>query len=319
MADVRAMLRASRDARKKITHPHASYTSSGKLVCNLCETTIKHESAWQSHLHTTQHNLRQTRAQDVENTRPSDMGKRKRSASGSASPPAESRKKIRPAAATSPGDSEGEKANEPEISIIGPSEAATDGAFHEVSKLDQADTNGKPRTQDLDDFERELAELEASVPVQTAAYEDATISSAPLSAAELAAQAREEHSAQRGKRDLEIADEREDAAQLLADEFEEMEGLELRAQKLRARREALRTVDANASRNRSEDAGADAGTNMPDPIRSVVQEKPDVQQDDNDNGKEDDSRGDDDDDDDGDDDDDDGDDDGDAYWTFGGR
>jgi hypothetical protein len=294
-------------------------------VCNLCETTIKHESAWQSHLHTTQHNLRQTRAQDVENTRHSDTGKRKRSASGSASPPAESRKKIRPATAGSPGDAEAQKSTESETSIVGPPEATTDGAFHEVSELDQANTNGKPRTQDLDDFERELAELEASVPVQTAAYEDATISSAPLSAAELAAQAREEHSAQRGKRDLEIADEREDAAQLLADEFEEMEGLELRAQKLRARREALRAVEANANRNRSEDADADAdsGTNMPDPIRSAVQEKPDIQQDDNDNGKKDGSRGDDGDDDGGDvdddDDDDDGDDDGDAYWTFGGR
>jgi hypothetical protein len=313
MADVRAMLRASRDARKKITHPHASYTSSGKLVCNLCETTIKHESAWQSHLHTTQHNLRQTRAQDAANSRPQDTGKRKRSASGSASPPPELRKKIRAASVTSEGDGRIDTANELERSTNEPREAAIDGTSHEPPELHQNhSTNGKPQSRELDDFERELAELEASVPIQSVVYEDATISSAPLSAAELAAQAREEHSAQRGKRDLEIADEKEDAAQLLADEFEEMEGLELRAQKLRARREALRTADADGNRDRPGDAEpATDGTVV---ASSSIQDSSDEKQIHGDHRAKNESH-----EDDNSDDDDDDDDEGDAYWNFEGR
>jgi beta-lactamase class A len=75
----------------------------------------------------------------------------------------------------------------------------------------------------------------------------ATIVAAPMSAAELAAQAREDMSAQRGRRDAEIEAEKEDAARQLEDEFEELESWEERARKLREKREALRkTRDLSA-------------------------------------------------------------------------
>ncbi|KAJ9619870.1 hypothetical protein H2203_008143 [Taxawa tesnikishii (nom. ined.)] len=61
-----------------------------------------------------------------------------------------------------------------------------------------------------------------------------------MSAEEIAAQAREEQSTQRGRRDAEIEAEREDAANALAEELEEMENLEERVRKLREKREALR-------------------------------------------------------------------------------
>ena len=80
---------------------------------------------------------------------------------------------------------------------------------------------------------------------------DATISAAPMTAEELAAQAREEQSAQRGRRDVEIEAEKEDAARLLEDEFEEMEGLEERVRRLREKREALRK-GSNAASERAE-------------------------------------------------------------------
>ena len=68
MADARALLRAER-ASRRITHPHASYTDAGKLLCNLCEAPVKSEAHWQSHLHSGQHNLRSQRRQDAAESR----------------------------------------------------------------------------------------------------------------------------------------------------------------------------------------------------------------------------------------------------------
>lgn len=72
----------------------------------------------------------------------------------------------------------------------------------------------------------------------------AVIESAPMTAAELAAQAREEQSAQRARRDEDMEAEKEEAARALEDEFEEMEGLDERLKKLREQREALRSQSA---------------------------------------------------------------------------
>lgn len=79
-------------------------------------------------------------------------------------------------------------------------------------------------------------------------YSSAVIESAPMTAAQLAAQAREEQSAQRARRDEEMENEKEDAARALEDEFDEMDGLEERVKKLREQREALRakTIVAGA-------------------------------------------------------------------------
>jgi hypothetical protein len=76
----------------------------------------------------------------------------------------------------------------------------------------------------------------------------AVIEAAPMTAAEIAAQAREDMSAQRARKDEEMEGEKEDAARHLEDEFEEMEGLEERFKKLREQREALRAAHAQAKR-----------------------------------------------------------------------
>lgn|SRR5690242_19640 len=72
----------------------------------------------------------------------------------------------------------------------------------------------------------------------------AVIESAPMTAAELAAQAKEEQIAQRARRDEDMEAEKEEAARALEDEFEEMEGLDERVKKLREQREALRSQSA---------------------------------------------------------------------------
>lgn len=68
-----------------------------------------------------------------------------------------------------------------------------------------------------------------------------TITAAPLSAAEIAAQAREEAELQQTKTDdVEAEAENEDAERRLEEEFEEMAGLEERVKVLKEKREALR-------------------------------------------------------------------------------
>lgn len=303
MADVRAMLRASRDAREKITHPYASYSLDGQqLSCGLCEVKIKHESAWKSHLHTTQHKLRQTRAQEVAKTRDSEGQNRKRKASPSESPRSENKKKARPAvSAESPPEVEHDASNEDHTSyrVQQTSQTKDQGPEEGRGQQDSEPVNrAKDDTADLDDFERELAELDASVPAPPTIAAAATISSAPLTAADLAARAREEQSAQRGKRDTELADEKEDAARFLEDEFEEMEELEQRAKSLRARREALRTQSDMAKdelRPHDQDVGPASGSAPIDGASTDAHKAPQPADDDDDDEDDDDD-----------------------YWNFGG-
>lgn len=88
-------------------------------------------------------------------------------------------------------------------------------------------------------FERDVAAPTHRVPLPAAAVAAATISAAPVSADELAAQQQKRKEDQ----NLENEDaegEREDAARHLEEEFEEMEQLEERVKRLKAKREELR-------------------------------------------------------------------------------
>ncbi|KAG9992447.1 hypothetical protein KCU78_g19387, partial [Aureobasidium melanogenum] len=54
MADVRSLLRNER-ASRRINHPHANYSESGKLLCAVCNVYIKTESLWENHIKSSQH------------------------------------------------------------------------------------------------------------------------------------------------------------------------------------------------------------------------------------------------------------------------
>ncbi|KAK4107859.1 hypothetical protein N656DRAFT_784825 [Canariomyces notabilis] len=69
MADVRALLRQQRAARR-IEHPHAAYSDSGKLLCTLCHEHVKTEALWDGHLKSACH---RQRLQNLHKT-PSDGG-----------------------------------------------------------------------------------------------------------------------------------------------------------------------------------------------------------------------------------------------------
>lgn len=62
MADVRSLLRQQR-AIRRIEHPHAAYTDTGKLLCLVCREQIKAESLWDSHVQSEAH-ARQQQGQE---------------------------------------------------------------------------------------------------------------------------------------------------------------------------------------------------------------------------------------------------------------
>ncbi|GKZ36364.1 hypothetical protein AbraIFM66950_007398 [Aspergillus brasiliensis] len=91
-------------------------------------------------------------------------------------------------------------------------------------------------------FEREVV-APTRVPHRPAALAaEATISAAPVSAEELAAQQQKETEAIKKSREAEVEGEREDAARFMEDEFDEMEQLEERVRRLKHKREELRQL-----------------------------------------------------------------------------
>lgn len=63
MADVRSLLREQRKERR-ITHPHATYSTTGTLICLVCNTQLKSESLWAGHQRSPQHAMRLQRMRD---------------------------------------------------------------------------------------------------------------------------------------------------------------------------------------------------------------------------------------------------------------
>ncbi|EAU83051.1 hypothetical protein CC1G_13460 [Coprinopsis cinerea okayama7 len=70
MADVRSLLKAKR-AEARISHPYASYTSgpTPQLKCTICQSIIKHASAWEGHLGSKAHRLNVARIRQEEEER----------------------------------------------------------------------------------------------------------------------------------------------------------------------------------------------------------------------------------------------------------
>ena len=237
MADARALLRNQRETRK-INHPFASYTSSGKLLCSLCNTQVKTESLWTNHLRAPDHI---TRAQKLQ-TASSEVSSKKRKAD----PDADDGRKRAKGLGTGVEDSLEETAPLSET----PDHEATDLAQSSAVDEDDSGENGKrpytqPDTAPVDDEDEEWLALQQAIDAapalkRPAVPPPAVISAPAVSAEEVAAQAREEQSTQRGGRDEEIAAEKEDAARALDDEFREMEELEDRVRRLREKREAIR-------------------------------------------------------------------------------
>ena len=241
MADVRALLRAERQKRK-INHPHASYTTDGKLHCNLCAVPIKNESAWQGHLHTSQHTLRLGKAQDGAAAQEIGGGGKKRKASALDSPAPEERKKAKPTTPEAQVEEESGATSEPNGNNANGDHLSPHDSPQTEQNTKQTDSRSKAEIDaaELANFERELADLEAEMPPRTILPLQPTISAAPMTAEEVAAQASAEHTDRRSRRDAELEAEKEDAENMLDEEFEQMQSLEDRVKRLKERRDALR-------------------------------------------------------------------------------
>lgn len=227
--DPRALLRAARKERR-VAHPHASYTSTGNLLCNLCEVPIKSEAAWGAHLHSTGHTLRLVREQDAAVARKTEVSNGKKRKAGSPEDGEDENEEDRKRVKGSGGEdvASRQRVNQPE---------------REAEPAPAAPAPEPPTENtaaELDALEADLAALERENKTN-AAGASATISAPSQTAEELAAQAREELSAQRGRRDAELEEAKEDAARALEEEFAEMQTLEERVRKLREKRELLRT------------------------------------------------------------------------------
>jgi len=286
--DPRALLRAARKERR-VTHPHASYTSTGNLLCNLCEIPVKSEAAWGAHLHSTGHTLRLSREQDAAVARKAETGNGKKRKAGSPADDdgsdGEDRKRVK-----------GSDVNNTLPIQQLPAETAPAPA----PAQDQSDNDDQA---DMDALEADLAALERETRANAAVVSN-TISAPAQTAEDIAAQAREEQSAQRGRRDIELEEEKEEAARALEEEFAEMQTLENRVKKLREKREMLRAGKTNQAIEDAKAAqgGANGRADLENVVHSVQPEqKPAV------NGEEEDDDDEDDDDEELDD------------WTFGAR
>ena len=279
MADVRSLLRNER-AQRRINHPQASYSSTGTLECSVCHIPLKSDvEVWGNHLKSTQHAMRQERLRLSTSQRPKSTnlpesagetssrqvstGSKKRKADDGDD---DSRKRTRPVvdvpggffdevievnnASSKPVVEEIELAMERGDAVTKPLEGfvRANGATPAGTLWSQVkhQPTTQPPTAPIDEdewaaFERDVATPPPDPAAPSALTAAATIIAAPMTAAELAAQSREQASLQgRERRDAEVEGEKEDAARALEVEFDEMEGLEERVRRLREKREKLR-------------------------------------------------------------------------------
>ena len=274
MADVRSLLRNER-AQRRINHPQASYSATGTLECSVCHIPLKSDvEIWDKHLKSTQHAMRQERLRlntsqrpkstnlpenaEGASTREVSTGSKKRKADDG---DGDSRKRTRPVVDV-PGGFVDEAAAEEQKSTTKQGDAVTrplegfvranDAAPNLAAVKSPTDSSTQPPTAPIDEdewaaFERDVATPPPDPSAPSALTAAATITAAPMTAAEIAAQSREQASLQgRERREEEVEGEKEDAARALEDEFDEMEGLEERVRRLREKREELRLRRAKA-------------------------------------------------------------------------
>lgn len=270
MTDVRSLLRNER-ASRRIVHPQATYSTTGTLVCLVCHIQLKAESQWEKHLRSAQHAMRLQRIRDGTLGRPPGApppveeslnggGKKRKADDGEErakkrrvqfeqTVPEEPVQRDSDAAAadSDQGGQDGEGLLETATLVPRPQPEPFNmpptppNDATKNSDSGNLSTSNSHQTIDEDEwaaFEREVA---TPPPTTSILMSEATISAAPLSAAEIAAQEREEANAQKKERmEAVVEGEREDAARRLEDEFEEMAGLEEKVRRLREQREQLR-------------------------------------------------------------------------------
>jgi len=297
MADVRSLLRNERAARR-ISHPHATYSTTGTLVCLVCHIQLKSESLWDGHLRSAQHAMRLQRIRDGTLGRPpgAPAPELRRETpetedDDGTTPPTvdtsltngsngiQGKKRKADDREGHDGDEEGRKRSKSTALPKGffdggsqdevPELPASHGTTAQQPATSVSTTKNEPAVAEAPGVdEDEWAAFEADIAAAEAPVtEDAVISAPAISAEELAAKAREEESEQKKERgEEEVEGDKEDAARKLEDEFEEMHELEEKVKRLKEKREALRVKSAidGVQASRAEPAEVELGTEAQD-------------------------------------------------------
>jgi zinc finger protein 830 len=247
MADVRSLLR-SEQASRRTTHPNLSYTKSGLLNCLVCNLIIKAESLWEGHLRSANHKKNLQKAQNGELQDINGTASKKRKMSDEEE---DVRKKRKSTGAEQDdvqrGGTQGASkeqdlpADNEQNVVAGPTIPENESRSSAPQPLLSENPVAIHPQIDEDEwaaFEREVVPLaHQNPPPNPINYTSATISAAPVPAAELAAQTNAER---QQRRDADADDEKAEEESRLVEEFEVMEGLEERVKRLREKREALR-------------------------------------------------------------------------------
>lgn len=246
MADVRSLLRNERVSRR-ITHPNASYSATGKLSCSVCGLSLQSgQDSWNAHLKSTQHAMRAERLRLSQRPPAESPSEGTKPAQVSRSPNAkkrkapdldddDSRKRNKPVQTphSTPRVSYQEPSHQQDLALPPPSPDPVKAA------APPAQANSQPA---IDEAEWAAFERDVATPPPPGPFSNQSIiSAAPISASELAEQ--EEQKAKeegKAKPDTDMEHEKEDAARALEQEFDEMEELETRVKRLREKREELR-------------------------------------------------------------------------------
>ena len=275
MADVRSLLR-NEQASRRITHPNLLYTKSGLLNCVACNLIIKSESLWEGHLRSANHKKNLQKLQNGELKDINGTVSKKRKMSDEAEDVRKKRKStdVEQEDVHKDGVQEQEQpAQNWEGDVAGPAmpddeaRSSAPPPAHRESSAPSTLPQSEPQPQIDEDewaaFEREVVPLTHQDPhPRSTDYSSVTISAAPVSAAELAAQTNAERQEQR---DAEIEDEKAEEETRIVEEFEVMEGLEERLKRLKEKREALRMgVGVSAIEDRAEEVEAKAREKPPE-------------------------------------------------------
>lgn len=250
MADIRALMAQERQARR-VNHEFATYTKSGVLMCSACQLNVKSETLWEGHLRSANHKTNVKRIHQA----PRAVAKRKIEDVDEAQSDedVDARKKLKPKSRVpsgvevvaqsetspltdrtlrEPQDSiPTERIDENVVAVMQPAQpppTSTHGAsVQQTQAVPQVDED------EWAAFEREV------VPLTQPDFSGATISAAPVTAAQLEAEAESER---RRLRDAEAEDEKEEEGRRMEEEFDLMEEMEERVRKLKEKREALRAL-----------------------------------------------------------------------------
>lgn len=299
MADVRTLLQREREARR-IQHPYLSYSKSGALTCTVCNLNIKSEALWEGHLKSANHrkNLRDTttntgdvghgKKRKIEELAEEDNPRKRKTVEEESEGDGRKKRQVSFQAtepdSPSPEDKPDVQKTEPDVLPGFVKSAAIAAQTTPTPSPSPPPAAAAPQPVINEDewaaFEAEVAPLARPQPQD---YSNATISAAPVSADELAAQ--QAATSRRSRRDEEAEAEKEESEQRLADEFDVMEEMEERVRRLKEKREALRTARPTAA---PAPAPASAQEEPPEEARKPPDAEPESESDDDEDVDEDD-------------------------------